>query len=148
MHEGVRFAERPYSPEEGEVLEEKLQKKRHIVTSILAPALFRLKEIHFEMTAELRIAQAGLALLQYKQNQGAFPDSLEELKLQNINDPFSDGLLKYKTEGQDFILYSFGPDQKDNNGSPRQKKQRTELFKKIKQIKTDWDIVWHFPDKQ
>jgi len=89
------------------------------------------------MIAQLRIVQAGLALLQYKQTKNAFPATLEALKLQNINDPFSDGLLSYKTEGQGFVLYSVGPDQKDNDGSPRQKKQ-----------KTDWDIVWIFPGKQ
>jgi len=134
MHEGAKFAERPYSPEEAEALEKRLQKKRHIMTSMLAPALFRIKEIHFEMTAELRIAQAGLALLQYKQNQGAFPDSLEEIKLQNTKDPFTDEMLVYKAEGQGFVLYSLGPDQKDNNGSPRLKKQ-----------KEDWDIAWNYP---
>jgi hypothetical protein len=87
--------------------------------------------------AYLHITRAGLALLQYKQKQDAFPATLEALKIQNINDPFSDGLLLYKTEGQGFVLYSIGPDQKDNNGSPRQKKQ-----------KTDWDIVWIFPGRQ
>ena len=136
MHEGARFAERPYSPDEAEALEKELQKKRHIVTSMLAPALFRVKEIHFQMTAQLRIARAGLALLQYKQANNALPATLDALKLQNINDPFSDGLLSYKTEGQDFVLYSIGPDGKDNDGSPRQKKQEK-----------DWDIVWHFPGK-
>ena len=136
MHEGARFAERPYSPDEAEALEKELQKKRHIVTSMLAPALFRVKEIHFQMTAQLRIVQAGLALLQYKQANNALPATLDALKLQNINDPFSDGLLSYKTEGQDFVLYSIGPDGKDNDGSPRQKKQEK-----------DWDIVWHFPGK-
>jgi hypothetical protein len=89
------------------------------------------------MIAQLRIAQTGLALLQYKQANNTFPATLDALKLKNIKDPFSDGLLLYKSEGQDFILYSIGPDKKDNNGSPRQGKQEK-----------DWDIVWHFPGKQ
>jgi len=139
MHDGTRFLERPYSPEQGEILEERVQKKRpiHILTSIFAPAIFRVKQIHCEMIAELRIAQAGLALLQHKQNQDALPATLDTLKLPNINDPFSDGRLLYKTEREGFVLYSIGPDQKDNDGSPRQKKQ-----------KTDWDIVWIFPGRQ
>ena len=137
MHEGVRFAERPYSREQADVLEKGIQKKRYILTRILTPAIFRVKEVHCRMIAEVRITRAGLALLQDKQKQDAFPATLEALKLQNINDPFSDGLLSYKTEGQGFVLYSIGPDQKDNNGSPRQKKQ-----------KTDWDIVWLFPGRQ
>jgi len=136
MHDGTRFLERPYSPEQGEILEKGVQKKRYIVTRILTPAIFRVKEIHCGMIAQLRITQAGLALLQYKQVNNSLPATLEALQLQNINDPFSDRPLSYKTEGQDFILYSVGPDQKDNDGSPRQKKQ-----------KTDWDIVWHFPGK-
>lgn len=137
MHDGTRFLERPYSPEQGEVMEQGVQKKRYIVTRILTPSILRFKVIHWEMIAQLRIVQAGLALLQYKHTKNAFPATLEALKLQNINDPFSDGLLLYKTEGQGFVLYSVGPDQKDNNGSPRQKKQ-----------KTDWDIVWSFPGRQ
>ena len=85
------------------------------------------------MIAELRITRTGLALLQYKQSRDAFPDKLEALKLQNINDPFVDEPLRYKAQEQGFILYSVGPDQKDNNGSPKQKKQ-----------KDDWDIVWSY----
>ncbi|MBW7990967.1 MAG: hypothetical protein FVQ84_13255 [Planctomycetes bacterium] len=135
MHDGTRFLERPYSPEQGEVMEQGVQKKRYIVTSILTPAIFRLKEIHYEMIAQLRIVQTGFALLQHKQTEDTFPATLEALTLQNINDPFSDGQLLYKTEGQGFVLYSVGPDQKDNDGSPRQKKQET-----------DWDIVWKFPE--
>ena len=137
MHDGSRFIERPYSPEQGKVMEQGVQKTRYLVTRILTPAIFRVKEIHCEMIAQLRIARAGLALLQYKQTEDTFPATLDILKLQNINDPFSDGPLLYKTEGQGFVLYSIGSDQKDNDGSPRQKKQ-----------KTDWDIVWHFPGKQ
>ena len=136
MHDGSRFLERPYSPEQGKVMEQGVQKTRYLVTRILTPAIFRVKEIHCEMIAQLRIVQAGLALLQYKQTKDAFPATLEALKLGNINDPFSDGLLSYKTEGQGFVLYSIGPDQKDNNGSPRQKKQET-----------DWDVVWSFPGR-
>ncbi|MDT8303591.1 MAG: hypothetical protein RQ760_19075 [Sedimentisphaerales bacterium] len=136
MHDGTRFLERPYSPEQGEVMEKGVQKKRYIVTRILTPAIFKVKEIHCGMIAQLRIARAGLALLQYKQTENTFPATLEALQLPNINDPFSDGSLLYKTEGQGFVLYSVGPDQKDNNGSPRQKKQEE-----------DWDIVWHFLGK-
>jgi len=142
MHEGVRFAERPYSREQADVLEKGIQKKRYILTRILTPAIFRVKEVHCRMIADVRITRAGLALLQDKQTQDTFPDTLEEIDLQNINDPFSDGPLLYKTEGQGFVLYSVGPDQKDNNGSPRQKKQETDWQE------TDWDVVWIFPGRQ
>ena len=137
MCEYVRFAEQPYSREQLEYLKKKAQKKRYTIKKELTSPIWRTKEVYCAMIAELRIAQAGLALFQYKQKEGAFPDSLEALKLQNINDPFSNGLLIYKTEGQGFVLYSIGPDQKDNNGIPKQDKQEK-----------DWDIVWHFPTKR
>ncbi len=89
--------------------------------------------LHSEMIAELRIAQAGLALLQHKQTNNTFPATLDTLELQNINNPFSKELLRYKTQGQGFVLYSVGLDLKDNGGSPREKKQEK-----------DWDIVWSY----
>ena len=107
-------------------------KKHHLLTSMLFPSMIRIKQIHREMTAELRITRAGLALLQHKQSRDAFPDTLEALKLSDIIDPYSAEPLRYKAQGQDFILYSIGPDKKDNGGSPREKKQEK-----------DWDIVWN-----
>jgi len=134
MHEAARFIEHPNARKQLDILEKEIEKRRYSITPMLIFSIFRFKQIHCEMIAQLRIVQAGLALLQYKQKQDAFPATLEALKLQNISDPYSDGLLLYKTEGQGFILYSVGPDQKDNNGSPRQDKQEK-----------DWDIVWIFP---
>jgi len=96
--------------------------KRHLLTSMLFPSMIRVKQIHREMTAELRIMRVGLALLQHKQSRDAFPDTLEALKLSDIIDPYSAEPLRYKAQGQDFILYSIGPDKKDNGGSPREKK--------------------------
>jgi hypothetical protein len=135
MRECVRFAEQPYSREQLEYLEEKAQKKRYTIRKELTN-LWGIKKIYCTMIADLHITQTGLALLQYKQKHDAFPDSLEKLNFKNINDPFSDKQLVYQSGGQNFVLYSIGPDQKDNNGSPKQDKQET-----------DWDIVWNFPAK-
>ena len=105
----------------------------YVITSILEPAIGRVNELYAELIANLRITRAGLALLQERKVQGVFPDMLEELKIENLDDPFSKELLRYKAQGQGFILYSVGRDEKDNGGSPRQKKQ-----------KDDWDIVWSY----
>jgi len=51
-------------------------------------------------------------------------------------DPFSGGPLLYRPKPDGFVLYSIGPDQKDNGGSPKQPKQET-----------DYDIVWQFPSQ-
>jgi hypothetical protein len=133
MHESVGLFEDSYEHEKANIEGMDYHEKHHMLTSILMPATPRIKVIHSELTAELRITQAGLVLLQYKQSRDAFPDTLEALELQNINDPFSEQQLRYKSQGQDFILYSIGPDQKDNDGIPKQKKQEK-----------DWDIVWSY----
>ena len=112
---------------------EDTRSRLYIGTSILAPAIGRVNELYAESIARLRITRAGLALLQEKKTQGAFPQILEGVKLKSLDDSFSTELLRYKSQGQGFIVYSIGPDQKDNGGSPKQKKQ-----------KTDWDIVWSY----
>jgi hypothetical protein len=133
MHDSVGLFEDSYEHEKANIEGMDHYEKPHMLTKILAPAISRVKVMHNEMLAELCITQTGMALLQQKQSRDAFPDTLEALKLQNINDPFSDQPLHYKPQEQGFILYSIGPDQKDNDGSPKQKKQSD-----------DWDIVWSY----
>jgi hypothetical protein len=87
------------------------------------------------MIARIHITRAGLAVLQDKKVRGAFPQTLESLNLKDVSDPFSDAPLLYRANSNGFILYSVGPDQKDNNGSPKEKKDKKE---------TDWDIVWSY----
>ena len=132
--EFTKWIERPYSSEETQILEKFEEENEHYpITSAMTPAMRRVKEILCEMLAELHITRTGLALLQYKQSKGTFPDTFEALKLSNPSDPFSNELLRYKPEGEGFILYSIGPDLIDNDGNPKQKDQ-----------KDDWDIVWKF----
>jgi hypothetical protein len=133
MHKSAQYIENPHTHDRVDILERQVEEQHHMLTKILAPAISRVKVMHNEMIAEVRITQAGLALLQYIQSRENLPDTLETLKLQNINDPFSELPLHYKSQEQGFILYSVGPDKKDNDGSPRQKKQ-----------KDDWDIVWSY----
>jgi hypothetical protein len=117
-----------------EAVEEMVEHERYPLTRNLTPAMQRVKQIHCEMLAELRIVRTGLALFKYKQNNDTFPVTLEALEHSGLKDPFSDDPLLYRPEGDGFVLYSVGPDQKDNGGSPKQEKQ-----------KEDWDIVWKFP---
>lgn len=136
MDEYTRFVQQPYSPNESSAMDrkaEQMQSRLHIVTSMLVPAIGRVNERYWELIAQMRITRTGLALLQEKMAQGAFPETLERLKLKNLDDPFYTKPINYKTQGQGFILYSVGPDQKDNGGSPKEKKQET-----------DWDIVWSY----
>ena len=142
MGEYTRSAQQPYSPNEASAMDKKVGQMRsclHVVTAMIVPAIGRVKEVYWEMVAEMRITRAGLGVLQESKAQGAFPQTLESLKLKDFGDPFSDGPLIYRPNPNGFILYSVGPDQKDNNGSPKPGSP------KPKKRVTDWDIVWQFP---
>ncbi len=130
MGEHVRTGREPYSVGEQSALDAGINRV-HIVTSMIVPALGRVKEVYWETIAEMRVTRAGLALLQYKKAHDSFPQTLEELDLKQVNDPFSNGPLLYRPSPNGFVLYSVGPDRKDNGGAPKQKKQEA-----------DWDIVW------
>ncbi len=64
------------------------------------------------------------ALKLYKIENGKFPDSLSQvdhyIQGKYDKDPYSpDGKLIYKKDGENVILYSIGPDLKDDGGTPR-----------------------------
>jgi len=133
MGDYTRSAQQPYSPGEQSALDAQIS-HLHVVTSMIVPALGRVKVLHRELIAHIRVTRAGLALLQYRKARSSFPGTLEGLDLKQANDPFSDGAVVYRPGPDGFVLYSVGPDRKDNGGTPKQKKQET-----------DWDIVWQFP---
>jgi hypothetical protein len=138
MHEVARLLERPSSGEDFEALErqEGIGSRRHSLADGLIPAMGRLKHLHTRMTAEVRITRAGLALVRYRAERGAWPERLDALGLEKVDDPFAEGVLRYRPEGEGFVLYSVGEDEKDNGGVAKEGKQEK-----------DFDIVWRFPDQ-
>lgn len=72
--------------------------------------------------AYLRLLRVELALREYRVQAGAFPDSLQQLVPAHLaqvpQDPFNDQDLKYRRRGVSYLLYSVGPDLKDNAGTP------------------------------
>ena len=46
-----------------------------------------------------RLTRAGLALLQYKQAHGAFPETLDALGLEGLINPYAEEPLHYRPEG-------------------------------------------------
>lgn len=130
MHESVRIFQNPYSHE----VRKEPATGKYRLSSILMPAVWRIKEIHLETAARMRITRSGLALLEHKQVHGTFPPTLDALGLEGLSDPFVDQPLRYRADGDGFVVYSIGKDLKDNGGSAKQPKQ-----------KTDFDIVWQFP---
>lgn len=94
-------------------------------TSVLLGISFRgfykVKQIGWRYVCERNALVAICAVLRCKQEKGHVPASLEELVEAGFLsempfDPFSGNSLIYRPEGDSFILYSFGPDLKDNGG--------------------------------
>ena len=86
--------------------------------------------------AYIDICRTGLALKLYKAKNGTYTEKLEGLAPQFLNeipiDPFSGEKLIYKKSDKGFILYSLGPNMKDDGG----------IDAKEKKWKGDNDIVW------
>ena len=96
----------------------------------------------FRMIADLNVTRAGLAVLQYRQAHGTFPQALEALDLKGLVDPYTQGPLHYRTEAGGFVVYSVGEDLKDNGGNPRPG-QHTGPPRQP----AEYDLVWRFPSQ-
>jgi len=77
----------------------------------------------FESLAGDRLLELQIALRAYRLQHGAYPETLQQLSpgilAQIPTDPFSDNqAFKYRTVGQKYLLYSIGPDAKDDGGKP------------------------------
>jgi len=78
-----------------------------------------------ELWQRLRAKESALittiAILRYKEDKEQLPESLDQLLSagylnQLPMDPYSDGPLVYRRQGDDFVLYSFGADFDDDGG--------------------------------
>lgn len=131
-----RLLQGSYVPEGAGVRREieDLMAKPRILTRQFAPMTRLLTDFHHRMVAQVHMTRAGLAVLHYRQAHGEFPPTLDVLGLEGLTDPYTQEPLRYRAEGEGFIVYSVGEDQKDNGGAPWQRRQTT-----------DYDTVWRFP---
>jgi hypothetical protein len=88
---------------------------------LVMPGLSRGQDQLETATAQLRLTQITCALAVYRAEHGGYPDSLDLLKSQFPagipEDNFSDGPFHYKKRGEDYQLYSVGPNMIDDHGS-------------------------------
>jgi DNA-directed RNA polymerase specialized sigma24 family protein len=61
--------------------------------------------------------RAAVELRLYKLMHGHYPSAIEELLSQSHSDPFTGGSLRYRRDADGFILYSVGPDGRDDGGA-------------------------------
>jgi hypothetical protein len=92
----------------------------YALVRVLGPGLMRGIETFDRMALRCDLLRIATELRASKQKDGVYPDSLDELALVNNTpmprDPFSGDAYLYRREGEGFVLYSVGPDQKDDSG--------------------------------
>ncbi len=115
-----------------------------VLTRMLIPALTRIREQMSIHEAKIQVCRIGLALKIYKAKYGTYPESLAKLVpdiLEEIpSDPFTEKSLVYRKSKDGFILYSLGPNMKDDGGTARPK--RAAKTDDEREARKNYDIVW------
>jgi hypothetical protein len=102
-------------------LDQRLRRRRGILTNLLAPALTKCFVSVAKGEAMHRLSRLGLAATAYRLKHGKLPASLEVLTPEFIpripTDPFDGKPMRMKIDGADLLIYSIGPDAKDDGGT-------------------------------
>ncbi len=93
-----------------------------ILTRTLAPIFTQGSAKVDEARANTGLTQLLLAALQYKSHNGAYPETVSQLRSTSSwdipMDPFSGKEFVYKRTSKGFVAYSIGTDLKDDGGRP------------------------------
>jgi hypothetical protein len=104
--------------------------------SIVTWAMLPARKARHQAVAET--VRTAAALLAWKTRQGHFPDSLAECVSPPPVDPFDLHTLRYRREGEGFVLYSIGAGGKFDGGQPDKKPRPTEtLFRYPRPVYTN-----------
>jgi len=118
MDQSLQIAQQPYSlhkpapPLPTDILN---------AAATIAVLPYRIKDVENETQNGLLLV--ALALHAFRLEQGHYPKTLAELAPTYLNrlpeDPFAaGGTFRYRPSGRRYLLYSLGPDGKDNDGIP------------------------------
>ena len=114
--------------------------KSRILLRTFAPAFKSLIKVDLRNLAELRTAQAAIAIQRYRLAKGELPDQLKDLVPDYLDsvptDPFDGKELRYKKLDTGFVVYSIGEDLRDNGGieMPPTSRERRKI--------PNWDITF------
>jgi len=92
-----------------------------VIASILVPVFEKASTKAESTQAQRRLLQAALGVLLYRQAHGRYPASLAKVRAMGWPVPldnYSDRDLVYRLKGDSYVLYSIGPDLKDDGGRP------------------------------
>ena len=104
-----------------EILYDSWENYRFFLIQIFMPATMRISELGYRGKMVHEATLTILAVLRWRLDKNQYPATLEELTSAGLlkelpKDPYSDKPLVYKKKDDDFILYSVGPNFKDDSG--------------------------------
>jgi hypothetical protein len=100
---------------------EDAKNKGYVLCAMLLPSLGKITSREAAALARLRLAQTAVALERFRAASNKYPDALSELAPKTLsaipNDPFDGQPLHYRKGAEGYLLYSIGPDLKDDSGA-------------------------------
>jgi hypothetical protein len=109
--------------EESDAIDDKFKELLggNIFLGTLVPAVRRVIEIGNRLPTDVGATLTMIAIFRYKSDTGRYPQNLNQLVTAGFLKPlpidsYSDKPLSYKKTEDNFILYSIGPDFKDDGG--------------------------------
>jgi hypothetical protein len=115
--------------------------------SYSAPDLGKQRVKCLQADASDQMFLAALALQAWRAEHGRYPDSLDALAPDILPvvpaDPFGRGPLKYRLEGDKYVLYSVGPDGVDDGGQPAVARDDKGQWRyNARDLASRGDLVW------
>lgn len=112
------YVQQPFAPEDAVTQAEDIYALPVYApgTQAISPNVKRKFEVYITR-ARARVARTALAVLRHHRDTGAFPEQ-PPLPREEWVDPFTGDPLIYRRIDDDFLLYSVGPDLKDDKGTP------------------------------
>jgi hypothetical protein len=109
------------------------ESRKLAIMGLLLPGLAGRTAREAECLAHLRLGLTAVALEQFRAaHENRYPDALSELTLGYLAstpaDPFDGQPLRYRRKGGGYLLYSVGPDLKDDSGARVNGKEGNILF--------------------
>jgi hypothetical protein len=100
-----------------------LSSRKFFLLHFIVPAFDRTFEFAFRGKVSHQATLTILALVRWRAEKGEYPASLDQLTAAGLlkdlpMDPWSDKPLIYRRTGDNFILYSLGPNFQDDGGEP------------------------------
>jgi hypothetical protein len=118
--------------------------------SVISRSLLRriwnsLRATHLRSEAELRLLRSDVALELFRRRRGVYPASMAELVPEFFedvpSDPFSSAPMIYRRATNSYLLYSIGPNEKDDGGAPPAKKSGSGSLYNMPDVPLQGDLI-------